>query len=322
MTIEKNTILFNRDQSAFSLAASLLRVPDEKCIFDPSLAVKVQQMVGMSADDLDGVIGPKTQKAMLDFVAKMPRVEVPLELGAARDLFGRPGVRWVADISKHNRITNYKTFVSRCDGVYVKATQGENTRDPMCATHVAKLREAGGNVFALYHYAQHVGITGRLSRADKAAQNLVGEMKKLGVEYGLLDLEPDAVSDAINLGWKAADFDRWVNIFVDEFSLLVGFDKLLNYCGGETARRAGGAFDWMFSRIPTIVPGYLPVGARWYKIGPWSPVNWRHSHFAGAQYRGGDNKKTVGDEGGKVTGAPGDIDCNWVIESRLPKGIF
>lgn len=286
--------------------------------------------VWQSANGLtsDGMIGPRTQAALLlvgggrSGVGGAGAVRVPLSISEARVLFGAAGsLLFFIDISTHQVVHSWARVEAACDGVIIKAGQGESGFDVSCADHVNSARMAGAKVLALYHYAQHFGHTEALSTRPscpkKNARNLISALRLHNVRWGVLDLEPDEVARAIERGWIAADFERWSREFVAEFKQSSGERKLVVYLSGETIERsrAGarvGGFDWLRdSGIPLWWAGYLRHDAE-------RPLTWGApvGHLAGwpldaaHQYRGGDNKKTKPDEGGKCDGISGDVDNN------------
>lgn len=266
----------------------------------------------------DGWIGPATLREIQAVAA--PRKRVPLCIAETRALFAvAAAMLFFIDISVHQSVRDWGRVAESCDGVVIKATQGEAGRDEKLDDHVKGARAAGVKVLALYHYAQHTGHTPalahRTSDPRKGAQNLVRACREFGVGWGILDLEPDEVKRARAVGWTAADFEAWSRDFVDEF-LKSGL-RLVVYLSGETIKRsrvglAWGGFDWLRAAgLPLWWAGYLdhddtrpdtwglPVG----HLAGW-PLD------AGHQYRGGDDKKTKEDEGGKCPGIVGDVDCN------------
>lgn len=267
----------------------------------------------------DGAIGPATIREIRSLAA--PRKRVPLCISEARAIFAAAAAMlFFLDISHHQKVTDWRKVAESCDGVVIKATQGEDGRDPALDSHVKGARGAGCKVLALYHYAQHVGhsekFAKRTSDPVEAAQDLAAACKLYGVKWGVLDLEPAEVERAIEqAGWTAGDFEAWSRAFVGEF-LKSGL-RLAVYLSGETIKRSrvgakSGGFDWLRdSGLPLWWAGYLDHDdTRPLEWGP--PVG----HLAGwpldaaHQYRGGDDKKTKEDEGGKCPGIRGDVDCN------------
>jgi hypothetical protein len=275
-----------------------------------------QALQGLAAD---GMVGPKTVKAVFAAATQKTARRVPLDIAQTRALWAAAALLFFIDISHHQRVTDWNLVRESCDGVVIKATQGESTRDKKLVQHVQFARGAGVKVLALYHYAQHVGHTEttatRTSDPMTGAQNLVRACREHGVKWGVLDLEPDEVRLAREAGWTAAQFEAWSRAFCAEF-LRSGL-RLVVYLSGETVKRsrggaASGGFDWLAeSGLPLWWAGYLdhddsrpdgwglPVG----HIKGW-PTDAAH------QYRGGDDKKTKPDEGGKCPGIAGDVDCN------------
>lgn len=266
----------------------------------------------------DGWIGPATMREIRSLAA--PRVRVPLCISEARAIFAAAAAMlFFIDVSTHQRIDSWAQVGGACDGVIIKSGQGESGTDEDCAKNIEGARAAGVKVLALYHYAQHFGRAAfdkRESCPKKNAINLATALKAHGVKWGVLDLEPDEVDRAVERGWTAADFEAWSRAFVAEFSRFTGL-RLAVYLSGETVKRSrvgakAGGFDWLRdSGLPLWWAGYLDHDdTRPLEWGP--PVG----HLAGwsldaaHQYRGGDNKKTKPDEGGKCPGIRGDVDCN------------
>ena len=267
----------------------------------------------------DGGIGPATMREIRALVS--PRRQVPLCISEARAIFAdAAAMLFFIDVSTHQRIDSWARVGESCDGVIIKSGQGERGTDEDCDANVKGARAAGVKVLALYHYAQHFGHTealrSRPSCPKKNAINLATACKAHGVKWGILDLEPEEVRLAIEQGWTAADFEAWSRAFVAEFSRFTGL-RLAVYLSGETIKRSRvglkvGGFDWLRdSGLPLWWAGYLDHDdTRPLEWGP--PVG----HLAGwpldaaHQYRGGDNKKTKPDEGGKCPGIRGDVDTN------------
>lgn len=267
----------------------------------------------------DGALGPATMREIRALVA--PRKRVPLCISEARTIFAvAAAMLFFIDVSTHQRIDSWAQVAESCDGVIIKSGQGESGGDEDCERNVKGARAAGVKVLALYHYAQHFGHTealkSRPSCPKKNAINLATACKAHGVKWGILDLEPEEVRLAIEQGWTAADFEAWTRAFVAEFSRFKGL-RLAVYLSGETVKRSRvgakvGGFDWLKdSGLPLWWAGYLDHDdTRPLEWGP--PVG----HLAGwpldaaHQYRGGGDKKTKEDEGGKCPGIRGDVDNN------------
>lgn len=218
------------------------------------------------------------------------------------------------DISSHQTVEDWDLLARSTDGIIIKASQGENFRDPNLEANVAAARAAGLPVMALYHYANHVGsgkFSKRISSPVEAALNLLGACREHGVKWGVLDLEPKAVKDALAAGMTADDLEDWVKRF-----FLTWFQndslRLCVYLSGHTIKRAKGGFDFLRDfGLPLWWAGYIGPyterSTRW----PEKPVGWLRGWPNGmTQYRGGDDRKTVENEGGLCPGIKGDVDTN------------
>lgn len=265
----------------------------------------------------DGGIGPQTLREIRSLAG--PRKRVPLCIAATRTLFAAAAMLWFIDVSVHQEVTSWRLVGESCDGVIIKSGQGESGTDKSCDAHVKGARAAGVRVLALYHYAQHFGrkaFANRPSCPKENARNLAAACLAYGVKWGVLDLEPAEVADAVEKGWTAADFEAWSRAFVAEFATFKNL-KLAVYLSGETIKRSRvgakvGGFDWLRdSGLPIWWAGYLDHDDT--RPDEWGPPvghlpGW--SLDAAHQYRGGDDKKTKEDEGGKCPGVVGDVDTN------------
>lgn len=266
----------------------------------------------------DGMIGPKSLAVLMP-LPTAKSIRVPTDISITRTLFAAAAMLWFIDVSTHQTVTSWRKVGESCDGVVIKSGQGESAIDDKCDMHVSGARAAGVKVLALYHYAQHFGraaFAKRQSCPKENARNLATACRHYGVKWGVLDLEPDEVDDAIEKGWGASDFEAWSRAFVAEFATFKDL-RLAVYLSGETIKRSragakAGGFDWLKdSGLPLWWAGYL--GADESRPETWGPPR---GHLAGwpldaaHQYRGGDNKKTKGDEGGKCPGVVGDVDNN------------
>ena len=266
----------------------------------------------------DGMIGAKSLAVLLP-LPTTKSIRVPTDISITRTLFAAAAMLWFIDVSTHQTVTSWRKVGESCDGVVIKSGQGESGIDDKCDMHVAGARAAGVKVLALYHYAQHFGraaFAKRPSCPKENARNLATACRHYGVKWGILDLEPDEVDDAIEKGWGAADFEAWSRAFVAEFSTFKDL-KLAVYLSGETIKRSragarSGGFDWLRDAgLPLWWAGYL--GADESRPETWGPPRGHLTGWpldAAHQYRGGDNKKTKGDEGGKCPGVVGDVDNN------------
>lgn len=195
------------------------------------------------------------------------------------------------DISHHNGPVDWSKVAA--DGIsfaLLKASEGQNYRDPTFAGHLKAARTAGLLVGA-YHF-----VTARTEAAARVeAANFAGAITAAGgVE--LLDLPPVMDYENNPSGLSKAQINAVAEAFLTAIEQLTGVRPMI-YTGSSFAGNFGanlGVYKLWIARYSDTPPANVPAWGRW--------TVWQYSDGKDGGVRGNGSRK--------VAGVSGEVDLN------------